>query len=164
MEDFIAHATNLGWLVTGQNGKPWKPGSSKNRGKPQVEGVGRPEIGKGITNLLTNDSTSKLGRVEWSRLSAVSHVTFWGLRSAFDDAGAVNDPISGRATVPVGTHGGAVSLQAVCSLKALRLAAGALFDLMGWQNDEWRAAATAAEKLERQLLDALKPYLKTMRP
>lgn len=39
-----------------------------------------------------------------------------------------------------------------------------MFELMGWQDDEWSAAATAAENLERQLLDALRPHLSGLRP
>ena len=158
---FIDHATRLEWQVKDYNGKLW---SSKSRGKPRVDGVGRPPGAAGIASLLTDDQTSKIGRVQWSRLSAVSHVTFWGLRSAFDDDGAVSDPLSGRAEVPVGTDARSVSLQAICLLKALRRAADAMFELMGWQDHAWRAAATAAEDLERQLLDALKPHLSAMRP
>jgi hypothetical protein len=158
---FIDHATQLGWQVEDHNQKRW---SSKSRGKPRVDGVGRPAGAAGIASLLTDDQTSKIGDVQWSRLSAVSHVTFWGLRSAFDDGGAVSDPISGRAEVPIGTDARSVSLQAVCMLKALRRAADATFELMGWRDDEWSAAAMACENLERQLLDALKPHLSTMRP
>jgi hypothetical protein len=158
---FIAHATRLGWQVADYNGKLW---SSNSRGKPRVDGVGRPSGAAGISGLLTGDQASKIGSVLWSRLSAVSHVTFWGLRSAFDDGGAVSDPVSGRTEVPVGTDARSVSLQAVCLLRALRRAADAMFELVGWQDDEWTAAATAAENLERQLLDALKPHLAAMRP
>ena len=158
---FIDHAIRLGWQVADYNGKPW---SSNSRGKPRVDGVGRPSGAIGIAALLTDDPTSKIGNVQWSRLSAVSHVTFWGLRSAFDDRGAVSDPVSGRTQVPVGTDARSVYLQAVCLLKALRRAADAMFELMGWQDHKWRAAITAAENLERQMLDTLRPYLLGMRP
>lgn len=76
---FIGHATRLGWQVADYNGKRW---SSASRGKPRVAGVGRPPGAAGIAGLLTDDHTSRIGSVQWSRLSAVSHVTFWGLRSA----------------------------------------------------------------------------------
>jgi hypothetical protein len=49
-------------------------------------------------------------------------------------------------------------------LKALRCATDATFELRGWQDDELSAAEVAAEKLEYQLLDALKPHLPAMRP
>lgn len=158
---FIDHATRLGWQVEDYNGKPW---SSKSRGKPCVDGVGRPPGASGIAGLLTDDETSKIGSVQWSRLSAISHVTFWGLRAAFDDGAAVSNPLSGRVEVPVGTDARSVYLQVICMLKALRRAADAMFELMGWQDDEWSAAATTAEQFERQLLDVLKPHLSAMWP
>jgi hypothetical protein len=33
---------------------------------------------------------------------------------------------------------------------------------MAWRDEEWNAAATAAEKLEKHLLDAVRPHLATL--
>jgi hypothetical protein len=61
-----------------------------------------------------SDEASRIGKLQWSRLSAVSHVTWFGLRSALmlDDGGA--NIATGLTTVPVGTDSSAVSVQALC--------------------------------------------------
>lgn len=149
---WIGTATALGWPVTDYNGKTWGP---KSRGKPRVGGVGRPSIDAGIARLLAGDQAGQIGRVQWSRLSAVAHVTFFGLRSAFLEEEIVSNRTTGQAHVPVGTDSGSVFLQAICVLRALRQAADARFALMGWQDDQWQSAAASAETLERNLLQAL---------
>lgn len=148
---WIGTATALGWPVTDHRNKPWGP---KSRGKPLVDGVGRPPIDRGIAQLLAGDRASQIGPVQWSRLSAVSHVTFFGLRSAFLEEEIVGNPTTGQAHVPVGTDAGTVLLQAICVLRALRQAADTRFALMGWQDDQWKSAASSADKLERNLLQA----------
>ena len=153
LAEWIGSATALGWAVTDHNGKSWGP---KSRGKPLVDGVGRPPVHQGIAALLTGDATSVIGPVQWSRLSAVSHVTFFGLRWAFLESEIVTNPISGQCHVPMGTDAGHVFQQAVCVLRALRLAAEARFALMGWQDDEWRRAAASVETLERNLVASLR--------
>jgi hypothetical protein len=44
--------------------------------------------------LLVSDEASRIGKLQWSRLSAVSHVTWFGLRSALmlDDGAAIPPP------------------------------------------------------------------------
>ncbi len=149
---WIGHATKLGWAVTDGRGDPWVRDS---QGKPQVEGVGRPAPAAAIRDLLVDDQASKIGKLQWSRLSAVAHVTFFGTRGAvFHDEG-VRNPATGLVTVPVGTDAIAVYLQAVCVTKALRQTAVSLFELMGWADTEWSAAASAAEQHERGMLAAI---------
>jgi hypothetical protein len=159
--DVRQFADRLGWALVNRQRKPW---SSRSRGKPFVEGEGRPSIPDGIASLLTDDVTSSIGRVQWSRLSAVTHTTFWGLRTAFQSQDVVDSPIMGRKTVPVGTHAGSVFLQVICLLKALRRSADARFCLMGWDDDDWRSAAAKVEKHERHLLEAVRPHLSTLQP
>ena len=77
VETWMESATRLGWDVTDQRGNPWVCDST---GKPSVGGVGRPAVAAAIRDLLVDDETSKIGRYQWSRLSAVAHVTFFGAR------------------------------------------------------------------------------------
>jgi hypothetical protein len=159
VETTIERSTRLGWAVTDFDGNPWK---KKSRGTPRVDAVTRPSIPAGIARLLTDDETSRIGKFQWSRLSAVIHVTYFGLRSAMLVQDSMPNPISGQAQVPIGTDATSVYLQAVCVLKALRRTADARFALMAWRDEEWNAAATAAEKLEKHLLDAVRPHLATL--
>lgn len=156
VEDLIERATRLGWSVTDANGKSWKRTS---RGNPRVDGVARRSVPAGIAQLLTDDQTSRIGKYLWSRLSAVLHVTYFGLRSAMLIQESTANPISGQASVPIGTDATSVYLQAVGILKAIRRAADARFELMGWRDHDWSAAAGAAEQLEKSLLDAARPHL-----
>ena len=159
VEAMIERATRLGWTVTDFEGNPWK---KKSRGTPRVEGVTRPSVPAGIARLLTDDETGRIGKFQWSRLSAVIHVTYLGLRSAMLVRDSTPNPISGQAQVPIGTDATSVYLQAVCVLKGLRLTADTRFALMGWRDEEWNAATTAAEELEKHMLDAVRPHLASL--
>lgn len=152
VDEWVARAGNLGWPATDYNGTPWSLANS--RGKPFVDRVSRPSIPAGITRLLVTDEASRIGKLQWSRLSAVSHVTWFGLRAALmlDDATA--NIATGLTTVPVGTNSSAVAGQALCIVKALRQAATARFTLMGWQDDQWKAACRVAQQHELALLRA----------
>jgi hypothetical protein len=127
------------------------------RGKPEVDGTTRRSVPDGIRSLLIDDEEAKLGRLLWNRLSAVTHVAWWGLTWALDlpDAPAGDGP--GFTTVSVGTNSSKVLLQALCILRALRAAATERFALMGWIDAEWEAARQAAEQYELALLKALVP-------
>jgi hypothetical protein len=151
--EWIEHATKLGWAVTDWGGNTW---GRDSRGDPQVDGVMRPGIPVGVRDLLVGDEASKIGKLEWSRLSAVSHATWWGLSWAmgFDDA--VRNPVSGLATVPIGTTTSGVMLQAVCILKALRRAAETRFELMGWRSDAWAEAVRGSVAHEGEVLRVLR--------
>jgi hypothetical protein len=152
----LERSTRLGWAVADFESNPWK---KKSRGTPRVDGVTRPSVPAGIARLLTDDETSRIGKFQWSRLSAVIHVTYFGLRSAMLIQDSTPNPISLQAQVPIGTDATSVYLQAVCVLKALRRTADARFALMGWRDEEWNTAAAVAEKLEKDLLDAVRPHL-----
>jgi hypothetical protein len=119
-------------------------------GKPDISGTKRRSVGDGITRLVVEDPDALIGRAQWSRLSAVNHVTWWGLAWAFDLSGA-DAGDSGFATVPVGTDSSKVALQAFCIHKAIRVAATERVKLMGWDDDEWREACRAAEEHEEVL-------------
>jgi hypothetical protein len=110
-------------------------------------------VGAGITRLLVDNEDADIGRALWSRLSAVMHVTWWGLQWAISLPDA--QPSSpGFSTVPVGTDAKSVLLQAVCILRALRVAANARFTLMGWQDSEWQTAERTALEVERAMFRA----------
>lgn len=128
----------------------------KDRDKPVVDGVKRPSIPAGIAALLVNEPESRIGRVQWSYLSAVSHVTWYGLRQALPDQ-LEEQHLAGPPLAPVGTTSSSVTMQAVCVLIALRKTATSRFALMGWDDPKWRAACDRAKAHESALLSALQP-------
>jgi hypothetical protein len=64
-----ARAAALGWTV--------KPNT-----KPVIDGTSRPSVPSGIAELLVGDGEARIGKAQWSYLSAVSHGTWYGLRQA----------------------------------------------------------------------------------
>ena len=117
--------------------------------------MGSPAIGTSRHNhLLVGDDDSRIGKLQWSRLSAVSHVTFMGLREALHLGDAIPNVGSGLTAVPIGTDSAAVSVQAFCMTKVLRRAATARFELMGWLDEEWSTVCQVAEQQEYALLRA----------
>ena len=151
VNEWVDYAAKLQWVATDRDGKTW---SVNRRGKPSVGGVSRPSVPRAMTCLLVSNDASRIGNLQWSRLSAVSHVTWFGLRWALmlDDQSA--NAATGLTTVPVGTDSDAVSLQALCILRALREAATARFSLMGWADDDWNEASRRAEEFESAVLQA----------
>ena len=136
--DLIAHAAALGCGVIDRNNKPW---THKSRGTPRVDGVARPSTGPAITRLLVDDAQAKIGKMQWSRLSAVTHVTFFGLWWAFMGGGSSRGYV---ASTHIGTDLHAVYMQAFCIIKAVRQAASARFALMGWADDVWHGVVSNA--------------------
>jgi hypothetical protein len=117
-------------------------------GKPQVDETGRRSVPEGIKQLLVDEETATLGKLLWSRLSALTHVAFWGLTWA--DLGAAEPSDPGRSVVPVGTSSKQVAIQALCVLRALRVAAAERFAFMGWVDPglaDPRASHTATREL-----------------
>lgn len=151
VDGWIARAAALERHVTDHNGNAW---SHKSRGKPVVDGVGRPSTAAALTRLLAANDEASIGKLLWSRLSAVAHVTYFGLRWAFMG----EDKSTGYvATVQIGTDLQAVYRQALCIVKALRQAASARFTFMGWLDEKWNAVARDAVQHELALLQASKP-------
>lgn len=145
---WTACASDLDWSATDYDGKPWKP---RSRGTPRVDGVERPSIPDRITRFLVGDTGAKIGKLIWSRLSAVSHVTYFGLESAMLLQNAGPGPSPDVKTVPVGTDASSVALMAFFAVRALRQAATARFALMGWEDEAWNTARDFAERLELKL-------------
>jgi hypothetical protein len=138
-------ATRFGWAVAEANGKP------------VIDGTKRPSVPLGINELLLgDDQQGGLGRVQWSYLSAVSHVTWYGLRQAIIEL-PKEQSISGHSLAGVGTESRAVYSQALCVLKALRRAATARMVLMGWVDQSWESACRASAAHERVLLASIAP-------
>lgn len=128
----------------------WTANVSSN--KPVIDGTSRPSVPKGLSELLVDDGKARIGRAQWSYLSSVSHVTWYGLRQAITSAAPSPAPSPGLASY--GTTSSSVRAQAVCVLRALRKAADARFVLMGWADDDWRAASARAEQHEITLMQA----------
>jgi hypothetical protein len=148
---WVGVADSFGWAVTDRQRNAW---SQKRRGKPLVDGVGRPSVADGITRLVIDDAASRqIGNLLWSRLSAVSHVTWFGLHTALQLPS--EDTSSGDfVTVPVGSDSSVVSGHAFFILKALRRAATSRFTLMGWNDQQWKADCRRVEANELALLRA----------
>jgi hypothetical protein len=127
-------------------------GVKEHYGKPVIDGTHRRLVPSGITELLVDDGEARIGRTQWSCLSSVSHVTWYGLRQAVTSP----TPTPGLAggLVSYGTTSSSVRVQALCVLIALRRAADARFVLMGWADDDWRAACTRAQAHELTLMQA----------
>ncbi|MGO9902978.1 MAG: hypothetical protein ACLP0J_25570 [Solirubrobacteraceae bacterium] len=108
-----------------------------------------------------------MGDLLYSRLSAVDHVTWFGLFSAFDAGVAQPDERAGTATVPITVDGAKVSAHLYYVIKVLHAAAEARFTLMAWRDEAWAEATARAHALERRLLepavDAPPPDLNTTR-
>lgn len=149
---WLGYAESLKWSVTDANAKAW---GKRSRGKPRIDGVSRPSIPAALNKLLLDTETGRIGRAQWSGLSAVSHVTFFGLQWAFLPEDAQPSALGRDAIVPIGTNSTTVYLQAVCLLRALRKAADSHFALMGWRDQMWVSASKRAELLERGVLDAV---------
>ncbi len=122
-----------------------------------MDGTKRPSVGSGITWLLVEDSQARIGRLLWNRLSAVAHVTWFGLQWAFMLPDGVSSGSRGFTTVPVGTDSTRVATQAWCVLRALRAAANRRFTLMGWSDQEWQDVAGRAEAYEYTLFQSAAP-------
>lgn len=135
-----ARATALGWTT------------NVSSNKPVIDGTSRPLVPKGLSELLVDDGDARIGRAQWSYLSSVSHVTWYGIREAITSAAPSPAPSPGLASY--GTTSSSVRAQAVCVLRALRKAADARFVLMGWADEDWRAASTRAEQHEIALMQA----------
>jgi len=135
-----ARAASLGWTV--------KVASNK----PVIDGTSRPWPGSGIAELLVGDGEARIGRAQWSYLSAVSHVTWYGLREALPRTAPT--PGLGPGLATYGTTSSSVRAQALCVLIALRKAADARFVLMGWADENWRAACARAQQYELALMHA----------
>lgn len=61
VDEWVERAASLGWEPTDRNGKPWSLAHS--RGQPRVDGVGRPSIRAGITDLLVSNEESEIGKL-----------------------------------------------------------------------------------------------------
>jgi hypothetical protein len=124
----------------------WTPNLSRSR--PIIDGTKRPRLSDGIVKLVGSAENSRLGDLLFSRLSAVDHVTWFGLQWALDLEGVSSDASSRVATVALGTDGAQVSAIGFYLVRALRVAATARFVLMGWHDADWDADAQQAIALE----------------
>jgi len=132
---------SLGWTI--DNSRP----------KPIIDGTRRPRISTGIVELASSGTDARVGDLLYSRLSAVDHVTWFGLFSAFDSGSARRDEQTGMATVPITIDAAAVSAYAYYVVTGVHAAAVARFTLMGWLDEPWHEAAAHADTLERHSLE-----------
>jgi hypothetical protein len=146
LEKWEAIAVDLGFRVNTRGNKP------------TVDDTQRPSMAAGIDGLLSLDQTSRVGKAQWSYLSSISHVTWYGLHISIGaevpEPGRLGSPL---AHVFVRTT--AVQLQAFCVLRALRAAGDAQCRLMGWGNAEWVATSSNAFEHSVWLLEAVQGAL-----
>ena len=131
----------------------WTPNLSRSR--PIIDGTKRPRVSEGIVKLVGSTESSRIGDLLFSRLSAVDHVTWFGLQWAMHLDGAAADELSRTATVAIGTDGVQVSAIGFYLVRALRVAATARFELMGWNDAQWQADAQQAVALERIFVETV---------
>lgn len=127
---------------------------SDDRGKPKLDTTRRPSIPRRIAEIVVGDRRREIGKVQWSYLSSVIHVTWYGLRQAVVE-GPSDEAGVGPSIAMVGTEARAVNAQSVCLLRMLRYAGAARFTLMGWADEEWIDACRQAESHENSLLKAI---------
>jgi hypothetical protein len=118
VDEWTAVAQSFGWTV------------NLSRSRPIIDVTKRPRLSDGIVRLVGSDAGSRIGDLLFSRLSAVDHVTWFGLQWAIDLEGASTEQLSRVATVVIGTDGAQVSAIGFYLVRALRAAATARFDLM----------------------------------
>jgi hypothetical protein len=121
-----------------------------SRTKPIIDGTRRPRVSDGVVQLT--GVSSDVANALYSRLSAVDHVTWFGLTSAMDFTAVQRNERTGTANVPITVDGGKVAAYTRYVVKALHAAARTRFTFMGWLDDSWRATAANAEALEDRLL------------
>jgi hypothetical protein len=124
----------------------WRANVSRSR--PIIDGTKRPRVSDGIVRLARSDEGSLVGDLMFSRLSAVSHVTWFGLQYALNLSEVETDALSRLGTVAIGTDGVRVSELGFYLLRVVRNAAAARFTLMGWTGPEWADAQRDAIELE----------------
>jgi hypothetical protein len=124
---------------------------NNSRTKPVIDDTRRPRISDGIVAVASDDG-SRVGGLLYSRLSAVDHVTWFGLQSAFDLDAAHHEERARTSTVPIIVDAVKVSMYAYYVVRVVRAAAQARFTLMGWLDEEWAAATAGADGLQERLL------------
>jgi hypothetical protein len=135
-----AVAENFGWSI-----------DISRRSNPTVDGTRRPRVSDRIVSLVGSDDDSPVGNLLFSRMSAVTHVTWFGLQYALDFAGVERDEHSGMGRVALGTDSGRVSATGFYLIRVLRAAATAR---LGWSGPAWDEAVRGAIELERILFTA----------
>jgi hypothetical protein len=115
---------------------------------PIVDGTRRPRVSDGIVSLAGSQVQSEVGNLLFSRMSAVAHVTWFGLQYALDFTKPERDGLSRGATVALHTDGGRVSATGFYLVRVLRSASTARFTLMGWSDPRWEEAVRQAIELE----------------
>jgi hypothetical protein len=126
VDEWVAVAASFGWKA--------KRGSSK------VEDTRRPPVSDGIRAVSGSGAESRVGDLLYCRTSAVSHVTWFGLQTGLDIAGAEVNRATRTGRVSLGTDSARVGAVMFYMMRTLRAAALARVSLMGWTGPEWEAA------------------------
>jgi hypothetical protein len=132
---------------------------SRERHRDVIDGAKRPNLGEGIARLAASGPESRVGDALFSRLSAVTHATWFGLDWAFTDTSR-HGPAAGIATMHVGASLTTACVLFVYMTRALRAAADARTHLMGWNDSAWRTASDEAAALEQSCIAVAIPGLK----
>jgi hypothetical protein len=136
--DWNQVATDLGWAVT------------RERGRPVVDSENRPSVPAALDGFLTKTGSAELGRAMWGYLSGVDHGTWFALGQSF-----VTEPTQtglGPSVAMVGTESRSVYIAAFLMLRCLRSAADTLVTYKGWGDEAWAASSKIVAEHERVLL------------
>jgi hypothetical protein len=140
VDEWVAVATSFGWAA--------KRGSSK------IDGSGRPSVSDGIVQAAGSGEQSRIGDLLYCRAAAVSHVTWFGLQTGLDIAGATVNPASRTGTVVLGTDTARVGAISFYMFRTVRAAASARIELMGWADALWESAIDQQVALEHEIARA----------
>lgn len=143
-------AAKVAWWSAVAESFEWEVAGA--RGRPTIDGTRRPRIGTEVTRLSGGGGDARIGDLLYSRFSAIDHVTWFGLTSAFDIGAAERDERAGTATVPVRVDGGRFAAYVYYVTRTLRAAAQTRFTMLGWADQEWEIAATETGRREEALL------------
>ena len=91
-----------------------------------------------------------LGRTQWSYLSGVEHVTWFAMKEAV--MVPAEETAEGTSLAGFGTNLDSAQVQAVCVMRAVRLATTRRFQLMGWTDGDWAGVDRTTERYEANVL------------
>jgi hypothetical protein len=143
LDRWCAVAEPFGWEVLGRSTGRLRVVSQERDAKDDPAfSTCRPWPGVGIDELLLGDvlgpRAHDLGRTQWSYLSGVEHVTWFAMKEAV--MVPAEETAEGTSLAGFGTNLGSAQVQAVCVMRAVRLAANRRFQLMGWTDGDWAGA------------------------
>jgi hypothetical protein len=134
MKALGAVATHYGWVA-----------NSTNNDAVFRDGFHRPSMKSQLNAILTGEGDHTIGQALWSYLSAVTHLTWYGIRETIIPPYPTNIGTIEVTVVGVGSDSRFVNTLTTCLTKMFAAAATAHLQYMGWESDDdWIAVRDAA--------------------